>query len=40
MEYFVKPEYSAIREKGFCVLNAISLFTAKKESHFAQEDIR
>ena len=28
----MKPEYSAIKEKMFCILSVISLFTAKKKS--------
>ena len=29
--YFMKPECLVIKEKMFCVLSIISLFTAKKE---------
>ena len=30
----MKPEYSAIKEKIFCVLSVISLFTAKLKKFF------
>ena len=28
-EYFMKQEYSAIKEKMFCVISIVSLFTDK-----------